>query len=90
MCLEDAFSTPCFKAAPKSFVAKRSDYLTQPACSPLPDMFGDFADEDTWMKMNKGFITDLDSLHTTPSRKIQSFPFGEVMYSLAIFYGLNS
>ncbi|KAI3465239.1 hypothetical protein Pfo_021902 [Paulownia fortunei] len=74
---EDAFSTPCFKAVPNVFVAKRSHYLPQPECSPLPDMFGNFADEDTWMKMNKGFIADLDSLHMTPGRKVQSFPFSE-------------
>ncbi|PIN11610.1 Kinesin-like protein [Handroanthus impetiginosus] len=74
---EDAFSTPCFKAVPNVFVAKRSQYVAQPECSPLPDTFGDFADEDTWMKMNKGYIPDLDSLHMTPARKVQSFPFSE-------------
>ncbi|KAL3617867.1 hypothetical protein CASFOL_038188 [Castilleja foliolosa] len=74
---DDAFSTPCFKAAPNVFVAKRSDYIRQPECSPLPDTFGDFADEDAWMKMNKGFVADLDLLHMTPARKVQSFPFSE-------------
>ncbi|GFQ00905.1 kinesin-related protein 4 [Phtheirospermum japonicum] len=74
---EDAFNTPCLKAAPNAFVAKRSDYIRQPECSPLPDTFGDFADEDVWLKMNKGFIADLDSLHMTPARKVQSFPFSE-------------
>ncbi|XP_042046839.1 kinesin-like protein KIN-7N [Salvia splendens] len=74
---EDAFSTPCLKTVPNGFVAKRSHYSSQPECSPLPDVFGDCADEDTWMKMNKGYIADLDSLHTTPSRKVQSFPFSE-------------
>ncbi|KAL8490196.1 hypothetical protein ACS0TY_025928 [Phlomoides rotata] len=73
----DTFSTPCFKAVPNVFVAKRSRYSSQPECSPLPDMFGDFVDEDTWTKMNKGFIADLDSLHMTPLRKFQSFPFSE-------------
>ncbi|KAL6572412.1 hypothetical protein OROMI_013370 [Orobanche minor] len=74
---EDSFSTPCYKAAPNVFVAKRSDYLRQPECSPLPGIFGDFADEYTWTKMNKGFVADLDSLHMTPARKIQSFPISE-------------
>ncbi|XP_057794295.1 kinesin-like protein KIN-7N [Salvia miltiorrhiza] len=74
---EDAFNTPCLKTLPNVFVAKRSHYSSQPECSPLPDMFGDFADEDTWMKMNKGYIVDLDSLHTPPSRKVQSFPISE-------------
>ncbi|XP_051123669.1 kinesin-like protein KIN-7N isoform X2 [Andrographis paniculata] len=76
-CQEDTFSTPCFKAPPKGFVARRTDYSMLPECSPLPDVLGDFADEDTWMKMNKGFIADLDSLHMTPARKVQSFPFSE-------------
>ncbi|KAK4428708.1 Kinesin-like protein KIN-7N [Sesamum alatum] len=74
---EDAFSTPSFKAVPNVFVANRSHYSTLPDCSPLPDTFGDFADEDTWMKMNKGYIPDLDSLHMTPARKVQSFPLTE-------------
>lgn len=77
---EDIFSTPCVKTVPNAFVAKRSRYSSQPESSPLPDMFGDFADEDTWMKMNKGYIADLDSLHTTPSRKVQSFPISEVIH----------
>ncbi|KAL0361169.1 UNVERIFIED_CONTAM: Kinesin-like protein KIN-7N, partial [Sesamum radiatum] len=77
MLQEDAFSTPCFKAVPNVFVAKRSKYSTLPECSPLPDTFGDFADEDTWMRMNKGYIPDLDSLHMTPARKVQSFPLTE-------------
>lgn len=77
---EDAFRTPCVKTVPNDFVAKRSRYSSQPECSPLPNMFGDFADEDTWMKMNKGYIADLDFLHSTPSRKVQSFPSSEVSY----------
>ncbi|KAL0325354.1 UNVERIFIED_CONTAM: Kinesin-like protein KIN-7N [Sesamum radiatum] len=77
MLQEDAFSTPCFKAVPNVFVANRSHYSTLPECSPLPDTFGDFADEDTWMRMNKGYIPDLDSLHMTPARKVQSFPLTE-------------
>ncbi|XWS21314.1 hypothetical protein CRYUN_Cryun30bG0045100 [Craigia yunnanensis] len=70
----DDFKTPCFKAAPNAFVAKRSNYSQLPDLSPLPDSFSNVADEDTWFKMNKGYIADLDSLHTTPARKVQSFP----------------
>ncbi|XP_012482697.1 kinesin-like protein KIN-7N [Gossypium raimondii] len=70
----DDFKTPCFKAAPKAFVAKRSNYSQLPDFSPLPDSFSDVADEDTWFKINKGYIADLDSLQTTPARKVQSFP----------------
>ncbi|XP_073021338.1 kinesin-like protein KIN-7N isoform X2 [Primulina eburnea] len=77
MSQEKGFSTPCYKAAPNVFVAKRSQHLMQSEFSPLPDSFSNFADEDTWMKMNKGFMVDLDSLHTTPARKVQSFPSNE-------------
>ncbi|XP_073031375.1 kinesin-like protein KIN-7N [Primulina eburnea] len=77
MSQQKGLSTPCYKAAPNLFVAKRSQYLTQSEFSPLPDTCSNFADEDTWMKMNKGFIVDLDSLHMTPARKVQSFPSSE-------------
>ncbi|XVF39773.1 hypothetical protein PTKIN_Ptkin01aG0059400 [Pterospermum kingtungense] len=70
----DDFKTPCFKAAPNAFVAKRSNYSQLPDFSPLPDSFSNVADEDTWFKMNKGYIADLDSLQITPARKVQSFP----------------
>ncbi|XP_058222021.1 kinesin-like protein KIN-7N isoform X2 [Rhododendron vialii] len=75
---EDAFSTPCFKAVPNAFVMKRSNYCQQPEYSPLPDTFSNVADEDTWLKMNKGYKVDLDSLHMTPARKVQSFPDGDI------------
>ncbi|OMO70846.1 hypothetical protein COLO4_28466 [Corchorus olitorius] len=70
----DGFKTPCFKAAPNAFVAKRSNYSQLSEFSPLPDSFSNVADEDTWFKMNKGYIADLDSLQRTPERKVQSFP----------------
>ncbi|KAH7846900.1 hypothetical protein Vadar_019428 [Vaccinium darrowii] len=75
---EDAFSTPCFKAPPNAFVMKRSNYCLQSEFSPLPDTLSNTADEDTWLKMNKGYIADLDSLHMTPARKVQSFPDGDI------------
>ncbi|PPD70119.1 hypothetical protein GOBAR_DD32992 [Gossypium barbadense] len=69
------FKTPCFKeTSNNAFVAKRSNYSELPDFSPLPDSFSNVADEDTWFKMNKGYIADLDSLQTTPARKAQSFP----------------
>ncbi|KAL4295947.1 hypothetical protein GQ457_12G017280 [Hibiscus cannabinus] len=68
------FKTPCFKAAGNAFVAKRSNNSQLPDFSPLPDSFSNVADEDTWFKMNKGYIADLDLLQTTPARKVQSFP----------------
>ncbi|KAK8571393.1 hypothetical protein V6N13_103519 [Hibiscus sabdariffa] len=70
----DGFKTPCFKAAPTAYVAKRSNYTQLPDFSPLPDSFSNVADEDTWFKINKGYITNLDSLQTTAARKVQSFP----------------
>ncbi|KAL6983031.1 Kinesin-like protein KIN-7N [Sarracenia purpurea var. burkii] len=75
---EDAFRTPCFKALPNAYVAKRSTYRRQTEDSPLPDTFSNIADEDTWLKMNKGYIADLDSLHMTPARKVQSFPSTDI------------
>lgn len=75
----EGFSTPCFKAAPNAFVAKRSHYSSLPDYSPLPDSFSNVADEDTWLTMNRGYVTDLDSLQITPERKVQSFPSNDVI-----------
>lgn len=69
--------TPCFKAAPNAFVARRTNYSALPDYSPVPDTLSLVADEDAWLKMNGGFIADLDSLQNTPSRKFQSFPSSE-------------
>ncbi|GLT62951.1 hypothetical protein SLA2020_355520 [Shorea laevis] len=77
-CQGDIFETPCFKEAPNNFVVRRSNYSNPPDFSPLPDSFSDVADEDTWFKMNKGYVPDLDSLQMTPARKVQSFPPSDV------------
>uniref|UniRef100_A0A6N2MLN3 Kinesin motor domain-containing protein n=1 Tax=Salix viminalis TaxID=40686 RepID=A0A6N2MLN3_SALVM len=74
----DVFGTPTFKADSNAFVGKRSNYSRLPDFSPLLDNYTNVADEDTWLKMNKGFIADLDSIQMTPARKVQSFPFGDV------------
>lgn len=74
----EAFRTPSFKAAPKAFVVKRSNYSMLPDYSPLPDTFSNVADEDTWLKMNKGYIADIDLLQMTPARRVQSFPSSDV------------
>jgi len=70
----DIFKSP--KADPSAFVVRRSKYSTLPDQSPLPDAFCNVADEDMWLKMNNGYVADLDSLQTTPptNRKVQSFP----------------
>ncbi|PWA82882.1 P-loop containing nucleoside triphosphate hydrolases superfamily protein [Artemisia annua] len=70
----DAFSTPNFKPIRNAFVAKRSYQSRTSEYSPLPDEFGDVADEDTWFKMNNGFIADLDSIQMTPARQASSVP----------------
>ncbi|KAI3672691.1 hypothetical protein L6452_38788 [Arctium lappa] len=70
----DAFSTPTFKPIPNAFVAKRSYHSRTPQYSPLPDEFGDVADEDMWFKMNNGFIADLDSIGMTPAKEVPSIP----------------
>nr|XP_043607923.1 kinesin-like protein KIN-7N [Erigeron canadensis] len=70
----DAFSTPTYKPVANAFVAKRSYRSRTPDFSPLPDEFGDIADEDTWFKMNKGFIADLDSIGMTPAKQVSSVP----------------
>ncbi|WKA09796.1 hypothetical protein VitviT2T_027416 [Vitis vinifera] len=41
------------------------------------DAISNVADEDTWLKMNKGYVADLDSLQITPARRVQSFPTSE-------------
>ncbi|KAI3791436.1 hypothetical protein L2E82_05205 [Cichorium intybus] len=81
----DAFSTPTFKPIPNAFVAKRSNYSTTPIYIPLPDEFGDVADEDTWFKMNNGFIADLDSIRMTPPKQLSSIPsFDKIEASLSV------
>ncbi|XP_076927211.1 kinesin-like protein KIN-7N isoform X2 [Bidens hawaiensis] len=72
----DAFSTPTFKPAPHAFVAKRSYKSTPPEYSPLPYEFGDVADEDTWFKMNNGFIPDLDLISMTPAKQVSDCQVG--------------
>lgn len=74
ICQGDSFRTPCSKASSKDFVVKRSNYSMMPDDSPLPDTFSNIADEDMWLKMNKGYKADLDLLEITPGRKVQSFP----------------
>ncbi|XP_058069699.1 kinesin-like protein KIN-7N isoform X2 [Magnolia sinica] len=75
MLQEDSFGTPCFKAISNSFVMKRSNYSRLPDSSPLPDNFVNVADEDMWLRMNKGQTTDLDTLHMTPEGKYESLPY---------------
>lgn len=70
---EDSFRTP-FKSGPTAFVMSRSNYSQMAEFSPISDDIADVADEDTWLKMNKGLTTDLDTIQMTPFNNIQSSP----------------
>lgn len=52
----------------------RSKYSELSDFSPMVDSLGDVADEDTWTKLNKGFVPDLDQLQFTPAIKRQPTP----------------
>ncbi|KAL1218214.1 Kinesin-like protein KIN-7N [Cardamine amara subsp. amara] len=69
----DVPGTPCFKSASHSFVVARSNYSLSDF-SPMVYSLGDVANEDTWMKLNKGFVADLDKLQFTPAIKRQPTP----------------
>lgn len=84
----DAFRTPCFKeksSALNAYVVKRSDYSRLPDSSPIPDNFDSVADEDMWLKLNKGLITDLDSLRVTPDKNYQSLMSKDIS-SVSLFF----
>ncbi|KAK1299972.1 Kinesin-like protein NACK2 [Acorus calamus] len=70
----DSFRTPSSEAQANTFVAKRSDYSRLPDSSPLSINFIDATDEDLWLGLNKGCITDLDKLQMTPGLKANSVP----------------
>ncbi|CAH8306145.1 unnamed protein product [Eruca vesicaria subsp. sativa] len=59
--------TPCFKSPTRSFVVARLNY------SGLPD-FNDLADEDTWSRLNKGFVQHRDKFQFTPTVRSQPIP----------------
>ncbi|CAE5962599.1 unnamed protein product [Arabidopsis arenosa] len=73
--ISDVTGTPCFKSASRSFVVARSNnYSGLSDFSPMVHSLGDVADEDTWMKLNKGFVADLDQIQFTPAVKCQPTP----------------
>lgn len=65
----DSLKTPDSKRTPDGFVASRSRYSNDVEFSPIPENLGAVADEDLWMQLNKGCITDLDMLEMTPGFK---------------------
>ncbi|CAL9129741.1 kinesin-like protein KIN-7L [Musa acuminata AAA Group] len=70
----DVFRTPNFKAMADDFVVKRPSSFRTVDSNPILENFDNTADEDLWMQLNKGCITDLDTLQMTPNMKHQSFP----------------
>ncbi|CDY45884.1 BnaC01g28200D [Brassica napus] len=66
--------SPCFKSTEPSFVVARSSYLGLSDFSPMVHSFGDMADKDTWTKLNKGFVADLDKIQFTPAVRSQPTP----------------
>ena len=85
---EDALSTPCVRKGSNSFVNKRSNYSTvcDSDLSPLPDAFNNVVDENLWMKMNKGYVADLDSIQMTPAVKARSLSTDSISpVSLTLF-----
>ncbi|XP_037413752.1 kinesin-like protein KIN-7L [Triticum dicoccoides] len=70
----DVLKTPDSKRTPDGFVASRSRYLKDAEFSPIPENLGSVADEDLWMQLNKGCITDLDMLEMTSDFKCPPFP----------------
>lgn len=86
----DVPGTPCFKSATRSFVVARSNYSGLPDFSPMVDALGDLADEDTWAKLNKGFVPDLDKLQFTPAFRSQPIPLNTAtMVSRYIYFKIE-
>ncbi|CAA6667462.1 unnamed protein product [Spirodela intermedia] len=81
--------TPNLRAIPNEFVARRSNYSMVSDCSPLPETFGNKADEDMWLQMNKGCSTDLNMLQMTPSQDSQPTPFKEMPPKEELWTELN-
>jgi centromeric protein E len=65
----DALKTPDSKYTPDGFVACRSRYSNDVEFSPIPENVDNIADEDLWTRLNKGCVTDLDTLEMTPGLK---------------------
>ncbi|XP_042377067.1 kinesin-like protein KIN-7L isoform X1 [Zingiber officinale] len=70
----EVLRTPNFKPVGDDFVAKRSSSFMELDSSPSLEAFGNTDDEDLWMQLNKGCITDLDMLQVTPDMKCRPLP----------------
>ncbi|WOK92248.1 kinesin-like protein KIN-7L [Canna indica] len=69
----DIMRTPNFKAVSDDFVVKRRSIFTGLDSSPILETGDNTVDEDLWMQLNKGCVTNLDMLQMTPEMKCQSF-----------------
>uniref|UniRef100_A0A0E0BK74 Kinesin-like protein n=1 Tax=Oryza glumipatula TaxID=40148 RepID=A0A0E0BK74_9ORYZ len=65
----ESLKTPTSKERPAEFVASRANYSKDVEFSPIPENLGTVADEDLWMQLNKGCVTDLEMLEMTPGFK---------------------
>uniref|UniRef100_A0A0A9ER83 Kinesin-like protein n=1 Tax=Arundo donax TaxID=35708 RepID=A0A0A9ER83_ARUDO len=73
----DTLKTPDSNYTQDGFVARRSRYSNDVEFSPIPENLDNVADEDLWMRLNKGCITDLDMLEMTPGPKREAAPLEE-------------
>ncbi|KAH9297368.1 hypothetical protein KI387_029050 [Taxus chinensis] len=66
---KEKFQTPAFESFFDGSAEKPRSCSRLADGSPLPSDFGNIADEDMWMTMNKGHVTaELDFLQSTPNR----------------------
>ncbi|XP_057849387.2 kinesin-like protein KIN-7L isoform X2 [Cryptomeria japonica] len=72
---KEKFQTPTFESVLDGSSEKPHSFSRLPDGSPLPSDFGNVADEDMWMNMNKGHVTaELDFFQSTPNRNHSSVP----------------
>ncbi|XP_072989577.1 kinesin-like protein KIN-7L isoform X1 [Typha latifolia] len=90
MSRSDVFQTPNLKQMSNGFVVQRSIFSKELDSSPVPENFANVADEDLWMRLNKGCITDLDMLQMTPNVKCQSFSLSEISHDVCLEEDANA
>ncbi|KAL6842943.1 hypothetical protein ACP4OV_027256 [Aristida adscensionis] len=73
----DAFKSPDSKYTQNGFVVCRSRYSNDVEFSPISENMDNIADEDLWTRLNKGCITDLDTLGMSPGLKCEAVPLKE-------------
>jgi hypothetical protein len=82
---KEKFRSPSFGTVFDGSAEKLRSIPKYPDASPPSSNFGNIADEDMWMSMNKGHITtDLDYLQCTPNGNCSSVPSEISSVSFAI------